>query len=165
MLFGFRNGRYLMPLLPGFCVLLAPFLFWLWEKRRPVTLFVLLFVAVSSLLGPEIGRRIVEGRLQDYSQQKLVAEKLGTLQQSEGRQIVILEPNKGVLPEQFYLFYGNLRGPVETWSVAQMRQTRPVRSAIGVCNIRDFGAVGESYHEVTIELAQGQFICWRANAF
>jgi len=165
VLFGFRNGRYLMPLLPGFCVLLAPFLFWLWERRRPVTSFVLLFVAVSSLLGPEIGRRIVEGRLQDYSQQKLVAEKLGTLQQSEGRQIVILEPNKGVLPEQFYLFYGNLRGPVETWSVAQMRQTRPVRSAIGVCNIRDFGAVGESYPDVTIELAQGQFICWRANAF
>ena len=165
VLFGFRNGRYLMPLLPGFCVLLAPFLFWLWERRRPVTSFVLLFVAVSSLLGPEIGRRIVEGRLQDYSQQKLVAEKLGTLQQSEGRQIVILEPNKGVLPEQFYLFYGNLRGPVETWSVAQMRETRPVRSAIGVCNIRDFGAVGESYHDVTIELAQGQFICWRANPF
>jgi len=107
----------------------------------------------------------VGGRRQDYSQQKLIAEKLGTLQQGEGRQIVILEPNKGVLPEQFYLFYGNLRGPVETWSVAQMRQTRPVRSAIGVCNIRDFGAVGESYHDVTIELAQGQFICWRANAF
>ncbi len=165
VLFGFRNGRYLMPLLPGFCVLLAPFLFWLRERRRPVTSFVLLFVAVSSLLGPEIGRRIVEGRLQDYSQQKLIAEKLGTLQQSEGRQIVILEPNKGVLPEQFYLFYGNLRGPVETWSVAKMRETRPARSAIGVCNIWDFGAVGESYHDVTIELAQGQFICWRANPF
>ena len=165
VLFGFRNGRYLMPLLPSFCVLLAPFLFWLWEKRRPVTLFVLLFVAVSSLLGPEIGRRIVEGRRRDYSQEKLIAEKLGRLQQSEGRQIVILEPNKGVLPEQFYLFYGNLRGPVETWSVAKMRETRPARSAIGVCNIRDFGAVGESYHDVTIELAQGQFICWRANPF
>jgi len=165
VLFGFRNGRYLMPLLPGFCVLLAPFLFWLWEKRRPVTLFVLLFVAVSSLLGPEIGRRIVEGRRQDYSQQKLIAEKLGTLQQGEGRQIVILEPNKGVLPEQFYLFYGNLRGPVETWSVAKMRETRPARSAIGVCNIRNFAAVRENYHDVTIELAQGQFICWRANPF
>lgn len=165
VLFGFRNGRYLMPLLPGFCVLLAPFLSWLWERRRPVTSFVLLFVAVSSLLGPEIGRRIVEGRRQDYSQQKLIAEKLGALQQGEGRQIVILEPNKGVLPEQFYLFYGNLRDPVETWSVAKMRETRPVRSAIGVCNIRDFAAVRENYHDVTIELAQGQFICWRANPF
>ena len=165
VLFGFRNGRYLMPLLPYFCVLLAPFLFWLWEQRRPVTSFVLLFVAVSSLLGPEIGRRIVKGRRQDYSQQKLIAEKLGTLQQGEGTQIVILEPNKGVLPEQFYLFYGNLRGPVETWSVAKMRETRPARSAIGVCNIRDFAAVRENYHDVTIELAQGQFICWRANPF
>jgi hypothetical protein len=165
VLFGFRNGRYLMPLLPGFCVLLAPFLFWLWERQRPVTSFVLLFVTVSSLLGPEIGRRIVKGRLQDYSQQKLIAEKLGTLQQGDGRQIVILEPNKGVLPEQFYLFYGNLRTPVETWSVAKMGETRPALSAIGVCNIRDFAAVRESYRDVTIELAQGQFICWRANPF
>ncbi|MDQ2824040.1 MAG: glycosyltransferase family 39 protein [Verrucomicrobiota bacterium] len=165
VLLGFRNGRYLMPLLPYLCVLLAPFLFWLWEQRRPVTSFVLLFVAVSSLLGPEIGRRIVEGRRQDYSQQKLIAKKLGTLQQGEGTQVVILEPNKGVLPEQFYLFYGNLRGPVETWSVAKMREAHPARFAIGVCNIRDFDAVRENYHDVTIEMAQGQFICWRANPF
>lgn len=103
--------------------------------------------------------------LQDYSEQKVIAEKLGTLQQGEGRQIVILEPNKGVLPEQFYLFYGNLRGPVETWSVAQMRETRPARAAIGVCNIRDFAAVRDNYHDVTVELAQGQFICWQANPF
>ena len=78
---------------------------------------------------------------------------------------LILEPDKGVLPEQFYLFYGNLRGSVETWSVAKMREARPARSAIGVCNIRDFGAVRENYLGVTIELAQGQFICWRANPF
>jgi hypothetical protein len=163
VLVGFRNGRYLMPLLPGFCVLLALFLFWLWEHRRPVTSFVLLFVTISSLLGPEIGRRIVEGRRQDHSQQKLIAEKLGTLQKGEATQIVILEPDKGVLPEQFYLFYGNLRAPVETWSVPKMREAHPSRPAIGICNIRDLGAVRENYRDVTIEMTQGQFICWRAN--
>ena len=152
-----------MPLLPGFCVLLALFLFWLWEHRRPVTSFVLLFVAVSSLLGPEIGRRIVEGRRQDHSQQKLIAEKLGTLQQGDGTQIVILEPDNGVLPEQFYLFYGNLRLPVERWSIAKMREARPSHPAIGVCNIQDLDAVRENYRDVTIEMTQGQFICWRAN--
>lgn len=165
VLFGFRNGRYLMPLLPYLCVLLASFLFWLWEQRRPVTSFVLLFVVVSSLLGPEIGRRIVEGRRQEHSEQELIAQKLGALQQGDGTQIVILESNKGVLPEQFYLFYGNLRSPVETWSVAKMREAHPARSAIGVCNIRDLDSVRENYHDVTIEMVQGQFVCWRANPF
>ena len=163
VLVGFRNGRYLMPLLPCFCVLLAPFLFSLWENRRPFTSFLLLFVAVSSLLGPEIGRRIVEGRRHDYPEEKLIADKLGSLQQGESAQIVILEPDKRVLPEQFYLFYGNLRTPVEPWSVTDMEAAHPSRPAIGVCNIRDLGAVRENYREVRIEMAQGQFICWRAN--
>ena len=163
VLLGFRNGRYLMPLLSGFCVLLALFLFWLWEHRRPVTVFVLRFVAVSSLVGPVIGWVIVEGRREDHSQQKLIAEKLGALQHGDGTQIVILEPDKGVLPEQFYLFYGNLRSPVERWSVAKMREAHPSRPAIGVCNIRDLDAVRENYRDVTIEMTQGQFICWRAN--
>ncbi len=165
VLVGFRNGRYLMPLLPCFCVLLAPLLFSLWENRRPITSFLLLFVAVSSLLGPEIGRRIVEGRRRDYSEQRLIADTLGALQQGEGTQIVVLEPDKGVLPEEFYLFYGNLRTPVETWSAANLGAAHPSRPAIGVCNIRDFGAVRENYRDVRIEMAQGQFICWRANPF
>ena len=111
----------------------------------------------------EIARRIVEGRRQDHSQQKLIAEKLGMLQQGDGAQIVILEPDNGVLPEQFYLFYGNLRSPVERWSVAKMREAHPSHPAIGVCNIRDLDAVRENYRDVTIEMTQGQFVCWRAN--
>ena len=163
VLVGFRNGRYLMPLLPCFCVLLAPFLFSLWESRRPITSFVVLFVAISSLLGPEIGRRIVEGRRHDYSQQNRIAEKLGSFQQGESVQIVILEPDKGVLPEQFYLFYGNLRTPVQPWSVTDMQAAHPSHPAIGVCNIRDLNAVRQNYRDVSIEMTQGQFICWRAN--
>jgi 4-amino-4-deoxy-L-arabinose transferase-like glycosyltransferase len=163
VLLGFRGARYLMPVLPCFCVLLALFLFWLWEQRTLATSFVLLFVAVTSLLGPEIGRRIIEGRRKDYSTQKLIAEKLGSLTRNEETQTVILEPDKGVLPEQFYLFYGKLRAPVETWSVADMREAHPTQAAIGVCNARDLDAIRENYRAVTIEMAQGDFICWRAS--
>jgi 4-amino-4-deoxy-L-arabinose transferase-like glycosyltransferase len=165
VLLSFRSARYMVPMLPCFCVLLALFLFRLWEHRRPVTLFVLLFVTVCSLLGPEITRRIIEGRRKDHSEQKLIAEKLGALQQGQATQIVILEPDKGVLPEQFYLFYGNLRTPVETWSVTKMQAAHPSHTAIGACNIRDLNAVRENYRDVTIELTQGEFICWRANPF
>jgi hypothetical protein len=124
---------------------------------------VLLFAAVASLLGPEITRRIVDARRKNHSEQKLIAEKLGALQTEAGTQTVILEPDKGVLPEQFYLFYGNLRGPVQTWSVAEMRQAHPKRPAIGVCNAQDLPAVQENYRDLAIEMRQGQFICWRAN--
>jgi len=163
VLFGFRNARYAVPILPCLALLLALFLFWLWKQRTRFASFVLLFVVVASLAGPEITRRIVDARRKDHSEQKLIAEKLGALQTDGGTQTVILEPDKGVLPEQFYLFYGNLRGRVQTWSVAEMREAHPKRPAIGVCNAQDLPAVQESYRDVTIEMRQGQFICWRAN--
>jgi hypothetical protein len=66
------------------------------------------------------------------------------------------------LPEQFYLFYGNLRFPVEPWSNEALREAHPDRAAIGVCNVRDLETVRQGYRDVVIEMNEGEFVCWRA---
>jgi hypothetical protein len=60
----------------------------------------------------------------------------------------------------FYLFHGNLRFPVEKYTVEEIRQLPPSPPMIGVCVARDFPAVQTAYPSAKVQFTRAQFIVW-----
>ena len=103
VLFNFRSARYVVPILPALALLLAVFVHLLLERKRcvaTITAFVILFL---SAVGWEVSRRIIDNRRKDHSAQLRVAEELGRQQNAE-TQLVVVDPDKHLLPEPFFLF-------------------------------------------------------------
>jgi len=104
----------------------------------------------------------INHRRRNATEQQQVAEKLGELQ-DVGTKIVLIRTDDGpVLYPSFYLFYGNLRTPVEERTVEALRQNPPESPAIGICRAQDFSVVQETCPGAVIALQRGDFICWRA---
>ena len=158
----FRSARYVMPIVPCLCLLLAIVVHDLCAPRR-VARFIAA-VVIMILLGESLvaaQTRINHQRRNEIDQQQ-VAEKLGELQ-DVGTKIVLTRTDDGpVLYDSFYLFYGNLRAPVEERTVETLRQNPPELPAIGVCRAQDFAIVQETCSGAVIALQRGDFICWRA---
>jgi 4-amino-4-deoxy-L-arabinose transferase-like glycosyltransferase len=158
-----RSVRYILPIVPCLCLLLAVVLIQLIEHRKTIGKIALLIVFVLSIVGVIQGKSKINKQRRDVSDQLQIAHELGVLQKP-GRQIVVLRPVGGeVLYELFYLFYGNLRSPNVEWTPDKLRAAAPARSAIGVCEARDFPIVREKYPDATVNLQKGEFICWRAD--
>jgi len=152
-----------MPLLPVFAFFVSAVSLLVMGASATGTSFVLL----SSRSVRCSVRRLAadwEGAAQDYSQQKLIAENSASCnrrRQADRHS----EPTRRA-SGTVYLFYGNLRGPVETWSVAKMREMRParLRSESGIT----FGIslpVRENYHDVTIDWLRGNSSVGEATRF
>jgi len=101
-------------------------------------------------------------RRKDFSDEKLVAEQLGALQRP-GLRIVLVKAIKvgsDLHFASFYLFHGNLRTPVEKYTVEEIRQSPPSAPLIGVCVTRDLPAVQAAYPTAKTEFRRGEFVVW-----
>ena len=158
----FRSVRYVMPIVPCLCLLLAIVVYDLCASRRVARSMAAIVVII--LLGESlvVAQMRINHRRRNAIDQQQVAEKLGELQ-DVATKIVLLRANDGpVLYDSFYLFYGNLRTSVEERTVETLRQNPPELPAIGVCRAQDFAIVQEICPGAVIALQRGDFICWRA---
>ena len=102
----------------------------------------------------------------DVANEKVIAEKLGGLQQPDVQTVLIksIYPRNELLWDSFYLFHGNLRFPVTKFTTQQIRANPPKPPLIGASVTRDFPLVQELYPRVHVELTRAQFVCWQVPA-
>ena len=102
----------------------------------------------------------------DVSDEKLIAEKLGTLQRA-GTKIVLVKakkPGADLLWDSFYLFHGNLRLPLAKYTMDEIRANPPQPPLIGVCVGRDLPVLQQLYPNLRPEFVRAQFVCWEVAA-
>jgi 4-amino-4-deoxy-L-arabinose transferase-like glycosyltransferase len=178
----FRHVRYVIPIVPILCFLIATSIYRLLERgglARALSLILLALVLIAGLIETKIEIDHLEGKddrndrinalipalivPKDVTDEKLIAEKLGALQR-EGTKIVLvkaIKPGADLLWDSFYLFHGKLRSPVTKYTVDEIRANPPQPPIIGACVARDLPVVQELYPNVQVELTRAQFICWQ----
>jgi 4-amino-4-deoxy-L-arabinose transferase-like glycosyltransferase len=181
----FRHIRYVIPIVPVLCLLIAIVFYWLLECTRRVrvlTIAVLIVLLVAGLIEAKIEIDHLEGKddrndrinalipaltvPRDVTDEKLIAEELGSLQR-EGSKVVLVKakkPGADLLWDSFYLFHGNLRSPVTKYTVDEIRANPPPPPLIGACVSRDLPVLQQLYPTLQVELARAQFVCWEVIA-
>ncbi len=163
ILFNFRHVRYVEPIIPALCLLLAIVVERILKYRGLVRMAAIAVLAMLLLAGFVQAKLQIDFRRQkDFSDERLVAEKLGTLQQPSLRTVLVkaIKVGTDLHFASFYLFHGNLRFPVEKYSVDEIRQSPPSPPMIGVCVTRDFPAVQTVYPSAKVQFTRGQFLIW-----
>ena len=166
ILFNFRHVRYIEPIIPALCLLLALVTERLLRGRsvvRGVTIAALSALLLAGFVQTKL--QIDFRRRKDFTDEKLVAEKLGALQQPGFRTVLVkaINPGSDLHFASFYLFHGNLRLPIEKYSVDELRQSPPPPPLVGVCVARDFPVVETAYAGVHTEFARGEFVVWKVD--
>ncbi|MDP9186011.1 MAG: hypothetical protein M3O72_01460, partial [Verrucomicrobiota bacterium] len=102
-------------------------------------------------------------RQKDVANEKVVAEKLGALQQAGTKTVLVeaIHPGGDLMWDSFYLFHGNFRFPLERYTLDEIRRDPPKPPVIGACVARDFSAVREVYPTLQVQFTRAQFICWQ----
>jgi len=163
ILFNFRHVRYAEPIIPALCLLLAIVAERILRCRGPVRVATTAVLAILLLAGFVQTKLQIDFRRQkDFTDEKAVAEKLGSLQQPGLRTVLVkaIKVGSDLHFASFYLFHGNLRFPVEKYSVDEIRQSPPSPPIIGVCLMRDFPVVQTVYPGAKMQFTRGQFIIW-----
>ena len=161
----FRGVRYIVPIVPCLCFLLA-LLFHRFLEQGPVIRFRTTVLLIMVLSADFVHSAItLERRRKNVPDETLIAEKVGALQQSQAKTILIKaeKPGGDLLWDSFYLFHGNCRFPVNPYTVDEMRSHPPKPPLIGACVARDFPVIRDVYPNVRVELARAQFICWQVD--
>jgi 4-amino-4-deoxy-L-arabinose transferase-like glycosyltransferase len=162
----FRGVRYIVPIIPCLCFLLAV-VFYRFLERRPIirvwTAIILIVVLSAGFVHSAI---TIERRQKDATDEKVTAEKLGELQQAGVKTVLIKAetPGTDLLWDSFYLFHGNLRFPVRAYTPEQVRRHPPKPPLVGVSVARDFPVVQGLYPDARVEFSRAQFICWQVSA-
>jgi 4-amino-4-deoxy-L-arabinose transferase-like glycosyltransferase len=183
VLFNFRSVRYMVPIVPSLCLLLAVVLHRFLEQRSPVRMVAAVLLALMLIAGltqteiqfylrqrnaaakmvnGKINLRVAEKNIPDG---KRVAQELGALQQ-EGTKIVLIKavhPGGDLNYEWFFLFYGNLRFPVVKLTVDELRGAPPLPPVLGICVAEDFPIIQEVYGNVKMQFARAQFVLWQVD--
>lgn len=166
ILFNFRHVRYIEPIIPALCLLLALVAERILRCRGPIRVVAIAAVTILLLAGlVQTELQIYFRRQKDLADEKLVAEKLGELQQPGLRTLLIKAITVGndLHFASFYLFHGDLRHPVEKYTADELRQAAPSPPVLGVCVTRDFPAVQSIYPNAKPEYNRAQFIIWRVD--
>lgn len=162
----FRGVRYILPILPCLCFLLALLFRRFLNRGSAVRVRVIAALVVLLSAGFIHSELKIILRQKDVADEKVVAEKLGTLQQLGTGTVLIkaIRTGKDLMWDSFYLFHGNFRFPVAQYTVEEIRSQPPPPPLIGACVARDFPVVREVYPNVQVELVRAQFMCWRVPA-
>jgi 4-amino-4-deoxy-L-arabinose transferase-like glycosyltransferase len=161
----FRSVRYIVPVIPTLCLVLAIVIHRLLERKGSVRALAAGLAAVLLLEGFIQTTLDIQYNRKDVAIEKRVAEELGALQEEGMRTVLINARDEGasLLYDSFYLFHGNLRFPVTKLTVDQIRRAPPPPPVLGVCIDRDFTALHEVYSNPRVQFTLGQFIIWRAD--
>lgn len=163
ILFNFRHVRYIEPIIPALCLLLAIVADRTLRYRGLARAGAIAVLAILLLAGfVQTKLQINFRRQKDLADEKRVAEKLGTLQRPGLRTVLIKAVKVGTDLHfaSFYLFHGNLRFPVEKYSVDEIRESPPAPPIVGVCVTRDLPAVQAAYPSAKVQFTRAQFIIW-----
>jgi len=184
VLFNFRSVRYVVPIIPSLCLLLAVVLHRFLEQRsavRTAAAVLLALILIAGLTQAKVqfylrqtnaSGKMVHGKLKlrvpekNIADGKRVAEELGLLQRT-GTKIVLIKPaqTEGDLRyDSFFLFHGNLRFPVAKLTLDEVRAAPWQPPLLGGCVNRDFQAVQEIYGNIQRQFASAQFVLWRVDA-
>ena len=164
ILFNFRHVRYIEPIIPALCLLLAMVADQILRYRGSVRVAAIGVLAMLLLAGfVQTKLQIAFRRQKDLTDEKRVAEELGTLQRRDVPTVLVKAVNVGsdLHFASFHLFHGDLRFPVSRYTVDEIRQSPP--PAIGVCISRDFPVVQAVYPGVNIQFTRDQFIIWKVD--
>jgi 4-amino-4-deoxy-L-arabinose transferase-like glycosyltransferase len=184
LLFNFRSVRYIVPIVPSLCLLLAIVLHRFLEQRSAIRIAAMVLLALILTAGVtqaelqmyfrkrNVSGKIVHGKPElhigekNVADEKRVAEELGSLQREDAKMVLIkaVQVGSDLLCDSFYLFHGNLRFPVAKLTVEELRRSPPPPLVLGVCVQRDFPVVQELYPNVKVEFTRAQFILWSVNA-
>lgn len=166
ILSNFRLARYSIPVLPSLCFLLALLFLGFLRQAPPVRTWAKMALIILLVAGFVHGQIKINVRRRDVANEKVIAEKLGELQQP-GVQTVLIKsifPRNELMWDSFYLFHGNFRFPVTKFTTQEIRANPPKPPLIGASVARDFPVVQELYPNVQVELTRAQFVCWQVPA-
>ena len=166
ILSNFRHGRYAIPVVPPLCFLLAMVFYRLLRQPPPVRTWAITALSIVLIAGVAHGQiRINLGR-RDVANEKVIAEKLGELQQPGAQTVLLKEvyPRNELMWDSFYLFHGNFRFPVTKFTTQQIRANPPKPPLIGASIAHDFPLMQELYPNVHVVLTRAQFVCWQIPA-
>jgi 4-amino-4-deoxy-L-arabinose transferase-like glycosyltransferase len=163
IVFNFRHVRYAIPIVPCLCLLLGFVAYQFLMQQPPVRTRAVLGLLVLLMAGFVHSKIVIDSRRRNVADEKLIAEKLAALQNRESKIVLIraIVPGNDLMWDSFYLFHGNLRFPVNDFTVDQIRENPPKPPIIGACIARDFPVVKGLYPNVKIALTSAQFICWQ----
>jgi 4-amino-4-deoxy-L-arabinose transferase-like glycosyltransferase len=166
IVFNFRHIRYAIPVLPSLCFLLAVVFYRFLKQRSPIRTVAIAALVVLLTAGFVHAKIHIDHRRKDVADEKMIAEKLGQLQQAGTKTVLInaIIPGNDLMWDSFYLFHGNFRFPVGRYTLDEVRRDPPKPPVIGACIARDFPVVKELYPNVQVRLARAQFICWQVPA-
>jgi 4-amino-4-deoxy-L-arabinose transferase-like glycosyltransferase len=178
----FRHIRYVIPVVPFLCFLLALVFYRLLKQASPVrggAIIALVVLLLSGFVETKIRIDHLEGKVdrddrinvllpfltvpKDVTDERLIAEKLGTLQREETKTVLVkaIKPGADLLWDSFYLFHGKFRFPVAKYTVEQIRADPPQPPLVGACVLRDLPVIQEIYPNLQVELTRAQFVCWQ----
>ena len=168
---GFRSVRYVLPAVPGLCVVAAAAITRVATTTRGRWVQPAATALTLGLFG--LGMPAVWHRLQAHpagapDQHPLALALGGWLRPGEAavlvREVNDEEEADGVLREEFYLFYGGLHVPVQSVTRADWETwAPPPGGALGVCRAADFSRFRARAPGAEVRLERGPFVLWRVN--